>query len=57
MSNIELLFTVGETLCELCFKPAYRRDPDMDYLLCKRCFAQFNIAPESGEWPDEEFDS
>lgn len=51
--SLDILFTAGITTCELCNKPAYRRDPDMDYLLCKRCFAQFNTAPES----DIQFDN
>jgi hypothetical protein len=54
----DILFTAGITTCELCNKPAYRRDPDMGYLLCRRCFAQFNVAPEpalqfdNGEYDD-----
>lgn len=45
----EMLFQMGITTCELCNHPAYKRDEDLGYLLCKRCFAEYNPAIQAIE--------
>lgn len=54
MFDSDILFRVGITTCELCDHEAYKRDEDMGYLLCKRCYNSFNGTVEDIEL-DEEF--
>jgi hypothetical protein len=49
----DILFRVGITTCELCDHEAFKRDEDMGYLLCKRCYNFYNGAVEEIELNEE----